>query len=45
VGGLMLLGQGVWGGFVDQFTGVDYQISGTWDDPVMEATSKVEAAK
>lgn len=41
IGGIMLLGQGVWGGVVDQFTGVNYQISGSWEDPVMEATSKV----
>ncbi|GLQ31307.1 YhdP family phospholipid transporter [Litoribrevibacter albus] len=43
IGGIMLLGQGVWGGVVDQFTGVNYQISGTWDEPVMEATTKVDA--
>lgn len=41
IGGIMLLGQGVWGGVVDQFTGVNYQISGSWEEPVMEATSKV----
>jgi uncharacterized protein YhdP len=44
IGGIMLLGQGVWGGVVDQFTGVNYQITGTWSDPVMEATTKVDAS-
>ena len=41
VGGLLLLGQQVWGGVVDQFVGVDYQVSGTWDEPILEAQSKV----
>jgi len=44
IGGIMLIGQGVWGGVVDQFTGVDYQITGTWDEPSLNATTKVEAA-
>ncbi len=33
IGGLLLLGQQVWGGMVDQFVGVNYQITGTWDEP------------
>ena len=44
IGGIMLIGQGVWGGVVDQFTGVDYRITGTWDEPSLNATTKVEAA-
>jgi len=44
IGGIMLIGQGVWGGVVDQFTGVDYRIAGTWDEPSLNATTKVEAA-
>ena len=43
IGGIMLLGQGVWGGVVDQFTGVDYHITGSWNEPTLEATTKVAA--
>jgi uncharacterized protein (TIGR02099 family) len=37
IGGLLLVGQNVWGGVVNQFTSLEYSISGSWDEPKLEA--------